>query len=96
MKFILKVSCFLILMLAGIPITSFAQDVVVDTSSPRNPLISPAIVVEHETVEPHCHTYTGCKVIVAKKYYVQQHSKPKPKPKRYFKSKIHCVYYPPC
>jgi hypothetical protein len=101
MKFIIKITKysllhFLIIMLATIPITASAQDVIVtsppqvvdtsppliiDSSSPQSLLVEPAIVVTETRVEPDCHTYTGCSLIVVKKPH---------KPKR------HKVYRKPC
>jgi len=77
MSFIKKASkysflyCFLILMFAAFPIASFAQDqntVVIDTSAPEDPLIAPTIVVTPVIIEPDCHTYTGCNVLLVDDY----------------------------
>jgi len=93
MKFIIKVrkysllQCYLIIILATIPITSSAQ-VVVDTSSPQEHLVEPTIVIAPSTVEPDCHSYTGCSLSVVKKSYYH-------KPKHY-RSKPHCDYQQPC
>lgn len=91
MKFIIKVrkysllhSC-LILILAAIPIISSAQNIV-DTSSPQDPLVAPTIVVRPSTVEPDCHNYTGCDVIVVKKHPTYH----------YYKSNRHYVYHRHC
>lgn len=68
MKFTLR--CHIILMLALVPIMSFAQEVtVVDTSSPGDALVEPTMVMTPATVKPDCHTYTGCGLIVVKKVY---------------------------
>ncbi|VVC74989.1 hypothetical protein AQUSIP_02630 [Aquicella siphonis] len=93
MKFIIKASkysllhCYLIIILATIPIASSAQNIV-DTSSPQDHLVEPAIVMTPSTVEPDCHTYTGCGLIIVKKYYYN-------KPKQY-KPKQHRIYHQPC
>jgi len=88
MEFIIKVSKFsllhgyLIILLAAIPTTSPAQ-AIIDTSSPGEHLVEPTIVETQSTVEPDCHTYTGCGAIFIKKYPVYH----------YKKIKRPCVYY---
>lgn len=82
---------YLAIILAAIPIASFAQDIV-DTSSPRDLIAAPTIVVTPSTVEPDCHTYTGCDVMVVKRHYIYSYYKPKQlkQPKR------HRVHRQPC
>lgn len=41
---------------------------IVDTAPPNDPLTAPAIVINPASIEPDCHTYTGCSVIIIKKY----------------------------
>lgn len=87
MKFILR--CYLMMILTVIPLTTYAQDItIIDTSSPYEPLVEPTIVMTSVTVEPDCHTYTGCGLIVLKKAHYQ-------KPKVY-KHKRHRIYHQPC
>ena len=67
MKFISH--CYFILLLALMPMASFAQEItVVDTSAPEDPLIAPTIMMTAVEVQPSCHTYTGCDVLVVDKY----------------------------
>lgn len=96
MKFIITVRkyfllpCSLVLMLTAIPIISHAQKII-DTSSPQDPLIAPTIVVSPTKVEPTCHSYTGCGVVIEKKYSTYHYYKPKRR------CVYHCcVYHRPC
>lgn len=109
MKVIIKISeyfllsGYLILILATIPISSYAQNaintlssqevmdtsyVVIDTSSSQDLLIEPTIVLTSSVIEPDCHTYTGCGLIVVKKSYYH-------KPIHY-KIKRRRIYHQPC
>lgn len=79
--------CYLIIILASIPINSSAQEVI-DSSSSQDPLVEPEIVLTPSAVEPDCHTYTGCGLIIVEKYNYQQ-------PKHYT-HKRHHLYQQPC
>lgn len=93
MKFIIKISkysllqCCLIITFAAIPIVSFAQDVV-DFSSPQDPLVEPAIVMTSSTIQPDCHTYTGCGLIVVNQHYYY--------PPKHYKHRRHHIYHQSC
>ena len=90
MKLIIKVSKYsalvaISIILAAIPMTTSAQDII-DTSSPQDLLAAPTIVVPQASVEPDCHTWTGCSAIVVKRYHHYH----------YYKQKRYRVYHGPC
>jgi len=99
MKFTIKVSkysllhCCLIIILGTIPVAASAQNQnqvvkIIDTGSPQDPLIEPNIVLTPPTIiQPDCHTYTGCGLIVANPHYYY-------KPKHH-KLKKHHIYREP-
>lgn len=88
MQFFLKVSKyslfhFYFIIIATIPVSTFGQKII-DISEPEDILASPTIVLKPSTLEPNCHTYTGCGVMVVKY------------PKHHYKPKRHRIYYRPC
>lgn len=95
MKFITKVSkyallqsYFIIILFVAIPTISFAQDVV-DTSSSQSLIVEPNLIMTPSNIEPDCHTYTGCGLIVINKYSYQ-------KPKHYIYKRHHVYQQPYC
>lgn len=79
----------LIITLAAAPASIFAQRIV-DISSRQDRLVNPAIVMQSSTVEPDCHTYTGCSLVVEKKHYYT------PKHIKHIKHKRHHTYHRSC
>ncbi len=78
MKTITKVSkrCFLLY-------CGFIIAIAAITHSARAQVITPYIVVTPSTIQPNCHTYTGCGVIVVERYYIYH---------RYRRHRRHCGY----
>ena len=69
MKTITKVSMRCFVLYCG-----FIIAIAAITQSAHAQVVTAHIVVSPSTVKPDCHTYTGCGVIVEKRYYVHRYS----------------------
>ena len=80
MKPITKVSrrCFLLYCGFIIAITGI-------THSAHAQVVTPYIVVTPSTIQPDCHTYTGCGVIIINRYYIHHYYR-----RHYYRR--HCAY----